>query len=80
MKRAATIIAESIGFDVAEMAEYRYQRYTAPAVYAIGEKYFAAWPSKPKHQVGGAWVEYADQFGVRGTTTQVVWVCNASLS
>ena len=81
MKRAAAVIAESIGFDIAEMSECRYKptRYTAPAVYSIGDKYFAAHPTKPRHEVGEPWQRYADQFGARNTNT-VVWVSNAGLS
>ena len=76
MKRASEVIAETIGYDVKEMSEYRYQRYTRPAVYSIGDRYFAAHPTKPKHNdVGGEWREHSDQFGARGTDSKV-WVCD----
>lgn len=47
MKRritAAEVIATHIGYDLAEMSEYRYQptRYPNPAVYAIGDTYYCA--------------------------------------
>ena len=74
-KRAAEVIAETLGWDVKEMSDYRYQRYTSPAVYSIGERYFAAHPTKPKHEVGQDWREHTDQFGARNTN-QIIWVCN----
>jgi len=77
MKRAETVIAESLGWDIQELRECRYQRYTAPAVYAVGGRYFAASVNKPKHDdVGIEWVEHSDQFGTRDTPMKV-WVCNA---
>lgn len=75
-KSAAEVIAETLGWDVAEVRDYRYQRYVNPAVYAIGERYFAAHVSKPRHDVGGAWEAHSDQFGARGTA-RVIWVCKA---
>jgi hypothetical protein len=80
MKRAATVIAETLGWDVSDMSEQRYQRYTAPAVYAIGNQYFAAYHTKPRHKdIGTDWVEHTDQFGARGTNMKV-WVCNSIIS
>ncbi len=77
MKRANVVIAETIGWDVKEVTECRYQKYTSPAVYSIGDFYMAAHPTKPKHDdVGREWVEYKDQFGARGTSMKV-WVCLA---
>jgi hypothetical protein len=80
MKRATTIIAETLGWDVKEVSEYRYQRYTNPAVYSIGDFYLAVHPTKPKHNdVGGEWREHTDQFGARDTMT-TIWICDATLS
>jgi len=76
MKRAATAIAETLGMDSADMPEYRYQKYTAPAVYAIGDWYLAAHPTRPRHPVGGDWVPHPDQFGARGTNMRI-WLCKA---
>jgi len=77
MKRANTVIAETLGWDIKDVIECRYQKYSSPAVYSIGDRYFAAHPSKPKHKdVGGEWREHDDQFGARGTKNKV-WVCDA---
>ncbi len=77
MKRANEVIAETLGWDIKDVSECRYQKYSSPAVYSIGDRYFAAHPSKPKHvDVGGEWREHSDQFGARGTN-QKVWVCDA---
>jgi hypothetical protein len=76
MKRASTVIAETLGWDTREMVDCRYQRYTAPAVYSIGERYFAAYPTKPRHSdVGTEWIEHSDQFGARATNMKI-WVCH----
>lgn len=76
-KRADMVIGETIGWDYKEVQEYRYQRYANPAVYAIGERYFAVHSSKPRHRdVGGEWREYEDQFGARNTNRKI-WVCDA---
>jgi hypothetical protein len=77
MKTAPMILAESFGWDYREVSEYRYQRYTNPNVYSIGDRYFAVHHSKPKHSdIGTEWVEYDDQFGARGTG-RTIWVCNS---
>jgi hypothetical protein len=76
-KRADQILAETLGWDWKEVQETRYQKYTRPAVYAIGDRYFAVHTSKPQHSdVGGQWCEHTDQFGARGTDRKV-WVCDA---
>ena len=78
-KQAAHIIAESLGWDVADVRECRYQRYAIPAVYAIDDRYFAAHAGKPRHSVGGEWREHTDQFGARGTPRRV-WVCDSAVT
>ena len=75
MKRSNTILAETFGWDISEVSEYRYQRYTAPTVYAIGDQYFAVAKDKPKHTVGGEWRQHTDQFFAAPHTT--VWVCES---
>jgi hypothetical protein len=75
-KRPATVIAETLGWDINEVLEYGYQRTASPRVYAIGQRYFAAHPTKPRHDVGGEWREHTDQFGARGTKMKV-WVADA---
>jgi len=72
---AKEILAATLGWDIGEVSECRYQRYAAPAVYSIGNQYFAVNKTKPKHDdVGGEWQPHTDQFWAEpdGTT---VWVC-----
>ena len=74
-KHAATVVAETIGWDVAEVRECQYKpsRLSSPSVFAIGDRYFAVHPTKPLHDVGGEWREHDDQFFTRGTQRKV-WV------
>lgn len=74
-KRADIILAETLGWDYKDVQECRYQRYVSPAVYSMGDRYFAVHPSKPKHEVGEPWSRHTDQFGARGTD-RVIWVCD----
>jgi len=78
-RQAATVVAETIGWDVSEVREYQYQpsRLSSPAVFAIGDRYFAVHPTKPRHDLGGEWREHDDQFFTRGTERKV-WVLEAS--
>jgi hypothetical protein len=64
-------IAFLIGFDLAEMSEYRYQstRYRV-AVYAIGERYFCVPRGRKLPDVGGAWRVHGEAYG------QTVMVCD----
>ncbi len=43
-RTAAEIIATHLGYDLAEMSDYRYQptSYHSPALYTIGDYYFCA--------------------------------------
>lgn len=68
MKRrtAAEIIAFHFGWDMREVSDTRYQstRYTSPALYVIGNDYYAA-PSNnlpPKYEVGGNWHVIAEYY------------------
>jgi len=73
--RSNTILASTFGWDIADIAECRYQRYVSPVVYSVGEQYFAVSKTKPKHKdVGGEWRVYSDQFFAKDNGT-VVWVC-----
>jgi hypothetical protein len=81
MKQAHTIIAETLGWDSRELLEYRYQRYASPAVYAIGDRYYAVHRSKPKHEVGGEWRANVDQWAAMRSanadgTPRTIWVCD----
>lgn len=59
-RTAAEIIATHLGWDMAEMSEYRYQptRLTIPAIYALDNTYYAA-PSnnRPPKNMEGPWIE-----------------------
>ena len=66
-RTAANIIAFHFGCDISEISESRYQpsRYSSPAVYVVGDDYYAA-PSNnkpPKYCVGEPWVEVAEWYG-----------------
>lgn len=64
-KRASEIIAFQIGYDAAEMSEYRYQstRYQV-AVYAIGDNYYCApTPGKKLPDVGYKWEKIGEPYG-----------------
>lgn len=76
--RANEILAATFGWDVREMRECRYQNFTSPAIYSIGDQYFAVYDKPPKHQVGKAWSEYRDQF-FAAPTGRKIWVCKAGL-
>lgn len=59
-RSAAELIAFHIGYDFAEMAEYRYQstRWSSPSIYASPSGYYAA-PSNPQ-QIAKLRKGYAD--------------------
>lgn len=76
-KRADMIIAETLGWDYKDVQECRYQKYVNPAVYSIGDLYFAVHKSQPKHtDVGVEWVKHTDQFGARDTD-RIIWSCKS---
>jgi len=71
------VIAATFGWESSEVRDYRYQQYTAPAVYAVGNEYFAVSKKMPRHSdIGGTWKPHSDQFfaSKEGTT---LWVCEA---
>jgi hypothetical protein len=73
------ILAATIGWDMAEVSECKYQRYTSPVVYAIGGRYLAVSKTKPRHaDVGVEWKPHFDQFWAEraGTT---VWACEEGM-
>ena len=43
-RTAAELIAYHVGWDMAEMSEYRYQstRFVSPAIYTVADSYYAA--------------------------------------
>jgi hypothetical protein len=73
MKHAATIVAQTFGWDTAEAREHRYQDTRTPLpIFAIGEQYFAVSQTCPKWD-NLVWVRHSDQFWAQhnGTT---LWV------
>lgn len=64
-RTAPEIIGFHFGNDMREISAGRYQRYANPAVYVVGNDYYAAPSNKapPKHDVGGPWQEIAEYYG-----------------
>ncbi len=79
MKRTsgASVIAATMSTDVRDVSDTRYQArdYRSPAVYAIGNRYFAAYATMPRHAVGRNWERHPDQFFAQRAGT-VLWVCD----
>ena len=69
------ILGATLCWDYKDVQDCRYQRYVNPAVYSIGDRYFAVHSSKPKHDVGQEWVEHTDQAFARNG--RKIWVCQA---
>jgi hypothetical protein len=75
--RPATALAATLGFDPAELADYRYKETrTRSAIYAVGQQYFAASKKAPADQLGGTWREHSDTFWAAKAGTRI-WVCDA---
>jgi len=73
MKR---IIADTLGLDLSELEDYRYQStQSARAIYAIGDCYYAVGKTPPSN--GWAWTEHKDQFFATSRNTKV-WVCKVA--
>jgi hypothetical protein len=71
--RSKTIIASSIGFDVADMEDYRYQpTRTKQPIYAVGEHYYACGKRKPTDEVGAEWLIDREQFWAEQNQT-IFW-------
>ncbi len=72
-------IAGAVGFDVADLEEYRYcPRDTSRAVYSIGEEYYCAGKSHPKDLLGLKWDKASDQWEAERKNT-VVWVAKGEI-
>lgn len=70
----ANIIASTMGWDISEPADYRYQpTRTRQAIYAVGNRYLAVGKREPKDDVGGPWQRHTDQFFAERAGT-VLWV------
>ena len=71
--KSKTIIASSIGFDIDEMEDYRYQpTRTKQPIYAVGEYYYACGKRKPSDQVGSDWLIDREQFWAEQNKT-ILW-------
>lgn len=75
-KPAAYVIAATLGQDINELADNRYQSTrTSRAIYSFDDRYFAVGKRAPKDKVGGVWRPHTDQFwAAKGNT--ILWVCN----
>lgn len=66
-RTAAEIIAFHFSSDIADIRDTRYQptRFTSPAVYVVGNDYYAAPSSNaaPKYDVGKPWRPIATYYG-----------------
>ena len=70
------IIAATLGLDLSELEDYRYQpTRTARRIYSIDDIYVATGLTAPKDHVGGPWEKHPDQFWADGKTT--IWVSKA---
>ena len=49
-------IVDLLSTDIQDVKDGRYQEYVRPHVYVMGNDYYAAWPTKPKHEDFN-WVE-----------------------
>lgn len=65
-------LAATVGMDLSELSEYRYQSTrTQKAVYAM-EDYWCASSTVPKDAVGGPWEKHSDQFWAEQAKT-IIW-------
>jgi hypothetical protein len=63
-KRANEIIGFHLGWDLREVSEGRYQRYSSPNVYVCGGDYFAVNDTAPKHDVSSnPWEKVREYYG-----------------
>lgn len=76
MANAATILASTLGWDMPEVREHRYQdtRTGKLAIFAIGEDYYTVAKTKPSWD-GLDWKEAKDQFWAKQNNT-VLWVAD----
>lgn len=66
-RTAPEIIGFHFGWDMRDVSEARYQptRYINPAVYVIGNDYYASPINNhiPRHDVGSIWTKIAEYYG-----------------
>ena len=72
---ARAALAATIGLDLAELSDYRYQSTRTPfAIYTFGEWYFATSPEKPKWKMkfeDGDWEEHPDRHFAQQAGTRI---------
>lgn len=62
-KTAPEIIATHLGWDMPEVSEGRYQRYSAPGVYVCGNDYFCAPTARQSPPKGWDWQKVGEHYG-----------------
>jgi hypothetical protein len=64
-RTAAEIIAFHFGWDITDVRDCRYQptRYTAPAIFTIGDDYYCAPTKGQKLPKGWAWTGFSHHYG-----------------
>lgn len=73
MSKQQEALAATLGMDVAELREYRYQpTRTAIPVYAIGDTYYCVSQTNPGNLNGMNWERMSDQFWAEMAKT-VCW-------
>ena len=70
---AASILASTFGWDVADMRDQEYQPGRTPEkIYAVADMYFCVTPTQAKPKTSGYdWQLYHDQFWTRNTTKEI---------
>lgn len=72
---SAKIIADTLGIELTEVSDNRYQAmmYKRP-IYKIGKQFYTCSKSLPKQHTGNKWVKHSDQsFAAKENVT--VWYC-----
>lgn len=76
MASSQNVIGSTIGMELSEVTDCRYQpTRTTKAIYSIDSQYFAVGKNAPKDEVGGKWRQHRDQFFAEKHST-VLWVCD----
>jgi hypothetical protein len=61
-KRANEIIAFSLGWNISDVTDGKYQRYSNPSVYVCGNDYYCCPTNNQKLPKGFNWVEVDNQY------------------
>lgn len=62
-KRANEIIAFHLGWDITDVTDGKYQRYTNPSIYVCGDDYYCCPTAKQKLPKGFNWTGAGHQYG-----------------